>query len=200
MPDEPTETVEPATGATPVPEPEKDWKAEAERLRSLARKHEDRAKENYEWRKANEDKIKQFAALEEASKTEAERAIETARREARDATRAEVEAEARAKYGSVLVGAEFRVALAGRLSAEQIGTLVDGLDVTRFMTDDGQPDTDRIGAYVAAIPTSAAPVVPAAGPQVTASQGIRPPVKASGLGEGASLYADRHAKRAPSAT
>jgi hypothetical protein len=110
MPDEPTETVEPATGATPVPEPEKDWKAEAERLRSLARKHEDRAKENYEWRKANEDKIKQFAALEQASKSEAERA-DRARPAVRHVTLpiAEVEAEARAKYGSVLVGAEFRV-------------------------------------------------------------------------------------------
>ena len=141
-------------------------------------------------------KADQFAALEAASKTEAERAVEQARREAREQAVRETEAAARTKYGSALVGAEFRVHLAGRLSAEQIGTLVDGLDVGRFMTDDGQPDGERIAAYVAAIPAATtAPAAPV-GPLVTASQGVRPAAKASGLSEGASLFADRHKGKA----
>jgi hypothetical protein len=142
-----------------------------------------------------EPRAQQFAALEEASRTEADRAIEQARREAHTAAVAATEAAARAKYGSVLVGAEFRVQLAGKLTAEQVSTLVGGLDVTRFLTEDGQPDTERIGEYVAALPAAQPQPAPAPQGRVNLGQGARPGAVVSGLAQGAELYTQRHQKR-----
>lgn len=163
--------------------------------RTAARKHEDSAKALKGELATLKPRAEQYAALEEASRTEADRAIEQARREARDAAVAETEAAALAKYGKVLVGAEFRVQLAGKLTAEQVSTLVGGLDVTRFLTDDGQPDTDRIGEYVAALPAAQPQPAPAPPGRVNLGQGARPGAVVSGLAQGADLYAQRHQKR-----
>lgn len=65
--DQPTE---PDTGA------EKDWEAEAEKWKSLARKHEGNAR-------TNADAAKRLAAIEEQNKTELERAVDKAAQEAR---------------------------------------------------------------------------------------------------------------------
>jgi hypothetical protein len=65
--DQPTE---PDTGV------EKDWQAEAEKWKSLARKHEGNAR-------TNADAAKRLAAIEEQNKTELERAVDKASQEAR---------------------------------------------------------------------------------------------------------------------
>src|SRR5690606_35705977 len=64
---------------------------------------------------------------------------------------ARAKAEAAAAYGSRLVAAEFRGAAAGRLSDEQVDTLLSALDLTAFLNDDGDVDTDRVREYVAKI-------------------------------------------------
>lgn len=64
---------------------------------------------------------------------------------------AQAKAEAAATYGSRLAAAEFRAAAAGRLSDEQVDTLLSALDLKAFLNDDGDVDTDRVREYVAKI-------------------------------------------------
>ncbi|EME14802.1 hypothetical protein [Rhodococcus triatomae] len=84
---------EATTETTDTVTPEKNWQAEADKWKALARKHEDQSK-------ANADKARQFDEITEAQKTELERALEaaaqaTARAEASELRqlRAEVAAE-----------------------------------------------------------------------------------------------------------
>ena len=64
---------------------------------------------------------------------------------------AQAKAEAAATYGSRLAAAEFRAAAAGRLSDEQLDTLLSALDLKAFLTDDGDVDTDRVRDYIGKI-------------------------------------------------
>lgn len=88
-------------------------------------------------RKATE---KELAELRQASMSEAEKAIEQAKAEARR--------EALADAGNRLVKAELRAAAAGKLGDEQVAALLE-LDLSRFITDDGEPDSDAIAKFVA---------------------------------------------------
>lgn len=165
-------------------------KVEIDRLKALGRKHEDRAKENYAWRKANEDKVRQYDALAEASKTEQEKAVEQARADAAAAARTEAASEALGKFGPRLVGAEFRAQLAGRIPAVEITKIVGGLDVRRFLTDDGEPDSEAVADYVAAI---RAPVVePAKAGRIDLGGGRRESAKVTGVQSGVDLYSQKH--------
>lgn len=75
---------------------------------------------------------------------------------------AQAKSEAAATYGSRLVAAEFRVAAAGRLSDEQLDTLLSALDLKAFLNDDGDVDTDRVRDYVGKIaPADPQPSSPA---------------------------------------
>jgi hypothetical protein len=74
-----------AATATDTGETGKDWAAEAEKWKSLARKHEQQSK-------ANADKARQYDELEEAQKSEQQKLIERAEKAERLA--AEVEARA----------------------------------------------------------------------------------------------------------
>lgn len=64
---------------------EPDWKAEAEKYKALSRKHEARAKENYE-------KAKRLDELEEANKTETQRLADKATEAEKRAAAAEAKA------------------------------------------------------------------------------------------------------------
>lgn len=163
-------TTPPATGtdpatpdpdpATPDPSPEPaspdpaatgdDPAAEAAKWKALARKHEERAK-------ANESAAKELEKVKAASMSDQEKAVEAARQEARAATLLEVAGE--------------RVADAVRLAAAgtdlDVDALLDGLDRSRFVTDDGQPDADKVKGFVESI----APKAPAAPPDL--GQGAR---------------------------
>ena len=130
MPDEPAPVDE------PTPEPDKgtdepDWKAEAEKWKSQARKHEERAK-------ANANATKELEQLRQASMSDLEKAV--------DAAKAEGRKEAIAAMGRRLVDAEVKAAAAGR--KVDVDALLDGLDRSRFLTDDGEPDTKAITAWV----------------------------------------------------
>lgn len=82
--------------------------------------------------KAELDKIKA------ASMSDTEKAIA-------DAT-AKVRAEVMAEVGSTLVDAEFRAASAG--FTLDVDALLESLDRSKFMGDDGKPDKARIGEFV----------------------------------------------------
>ncbi|WP_087507919.1 hypothetical protein [Cellulomonas iranensis] len=108
--------------------------------RHQARKHEGRANRaaDYDAVVAERDRLRQ------ASLSDAEKAIEDAREEGRQAALAE----ARPK----LVESAFR-GLAGQrsLPAEQIDTLWEGVNPTAFLTDTGEVDTDKVTRYLGAI-------------------------------------------------
>jgi hypothetical protein len=108
------------------------WKAQS-------RKHEGRVDSmaDYSELKAKADKL---AEIEEANMTEQQKAVAAAAKEAREATLREV--------GSRLVDAQFTVAAAGRLDEDRLKALLDGVDRSRFMKDDGSADADRVKAFV----------------------------------------------------
>lgn len=144
-----------ADAATPETGDEaKDWRAEAEKWQALARKNEDRAK-------ANAAAAKELDEFRKAAMSDQERAVA----EARAAGAAEV----RAAFASRLVDAEVRAAAAGR--PVDVDALLEGLDRSRFLTDDGEPDTKAIAAWVdrvAPVPEAGEPSFPDLG------QGVRP--------------------------
>lgn len=97
-----------------------------------------------------------------AAMSEQERAIETARSEARAATLLEL--------GQVRVGDAFRVAAAGR--DIDIDSVLEAVDLSKFLDEDGHPDTVKVGDWVERI----APLPePSSTPQVPdLGQGARP--------------------------
>jgi len=160
-----------------------------------ARKHEGRANAALAENAALKPKADQFDALEEASRTEAEKAVTAAEQRGRDAGRTEAEAAAVAKYGAALVQARFESVLAGRLTPEQVSTLVGGLNVSAFLADDGLPDTAKITDYAAAIPAPAAPQTPPPTPPRDLGGGRTTPPPATGTAAGRALYEERTKKR-----
>lgn len=115
---------------------EPDYKAEAEKWQSLARKHEQRAKDNAE-------KAKGYDELKKSSMTEQEKAVEQAKADAR--------AELLRETAPRLVSAEFRAVAAGRLTSEQVAELIEDLDMTKYLTESGEVDTERVTKKVDAL-------------------------------------------------
>lgn len=165
--------------------------------RTYARRHEDASKAKDAEIAALKPKAEQLAALEEASKSEAEKAVTAAEQRGRDTGRVEAEREAVAKYGAALVAAKFETALTPRgLTTAQVETLMSGLNVTAFLGADGLPDTAKITEYAAAIPAPATgqqqPPVPT--PPRDLGGGRTTPPPATGTAAGRALYAERHKK------
>lgn len=87
--------------------------------------------------------------IKKAHMTESEKAIADARAEGR--------AEAMKTTGVRLVDAEVKAAAAGRKG--DVGALLEGLDRSRFLTDDGEPDSKAIAAWVdKVLPSKAGPL------------------------------------------
>lgn len=137
---EPAETAPDTT--TPEGEtapPEKDLasllaeaQAEAEKWKKNSRKNEERAK-------SNATAAQELEEQRRKAMTDQERAVA----EARDQAMAEV----RAEMAGGLVAAEFKAAsVAAGLDPD---AFADGVDVGKFLTDEGRPDTDAISAFVA---------------------------------------------------
>lgn len=105
-----------------------DWQAEAQKWREQSRKHEADYKKS----------VSALKRLETASMTEQERVV------------AEAEAKGRASAMSTvaerLVDAEVRAAAAGR--DLDTTALLEGLDRSRFLGDDGEPDREAIEAFL----------------------------------------------------
>lgn len=132
------------------------------------------------------DRANKYDALLKASQTDQERAVEAARAEER--------ARALSETAPRLLKAEFKALSAGRQvngSALNVDAILGGLDARRFISDDGEVDTDRVTAFLDGI----APVVkPKAGPTAygAGSHGGTPGTSVS---DGASEYARRHPAR-----
>lgn len=104
--------------------------AELDKWKALSKKHEDRAK-------ANAAAAKELETFRKASMTEQEQAVEAAREEGRR--------QAMQEASAGRVEDALRAAAAGRLDAD---ALIENVDRTRFLTEDGQPDREAIAAWV----------------------------------------------------
>ena len=86
---------------------------------------------------ADYDQIKtELTEVKQANQTESEKAITAAKDEARQAALAEA--------GPRLVAAEFRIALAGRRTADEVAKLIEDYDLSKYLTDSGEVDTKRV--------------------------------------------------------
>lgn len=125
--------------------PETDLAAELEKWKAQSRKNEERAK-------ANAEAAKELERLKREALPEQERLIEEAKAQAR--------AEALAEIGTSRVDDAVKLAAAGR--PVDVDALLEGLDRSRFLGENGQPDQAAIAAWVDRIaPTAnqAAPTV-----------------------------------------
>jgi hypothetical protein len=130
---------------TPTPDAEA-LTAEAEKWKALARKHEERAQ-------SNASAAKELEALRRSQMSETEKAVDAAKAEARTAALREL--------GGKLVDAELRAAAAGR--TVDVDALLEVVDRSRFLTDDGDVDRKALGAWVdriAPAPADTGPVIP----------------------------------------
>lgn len=121
----------PDLAADPTPDPAADTAAEIEKWKKLSRKHEDQAK-------ANAAAAKELETLRQSSMTDQQKAVETAKAEART--------EALREVGGKLAEASIRVAAAGR--NVDVDALIEGIDASKFLDDAGDPDTKAITAWV----------------------------------------------------
>lgn len=115
----------------PTPEPQPDAAVLADKLT----KANAEAKRYRLEAKANAD---QLAQLTQQSMSDNEKAIAIARAEARS--------EALRESGARLVDAEVRAAVGGR--SIDVKALLEGLDRTRFLDDDGEPNVEAITKWV----------------------------------------------------
>jgi len=118
--------------------------------RFQAKKHEKTAKSraDYDDLKKAKDELEE---LKRQGLTDQEKALEEARAQART----EAESAATVKYAGRVVGAELKAALAEKkVPAAQAKSLVEFLDHTKFLTPDGEVDTDKVTAYADGVATT----------------------------------------------
>jgi hypothetical protein len=112
----------------------KDYKAEAEKWQALARKNEERAK-------SNATAAKELEKVRAAAMSEQERAVA----EAKSAGLTE----AQKATAPRLVRAELRAAAAeAGLGKDALAGFLEYADLSKFVTDDGEPDDKAIAAAV----------------------------------------------------
>lgn len=148
--DQPTKPAEPAEQQPSTEAPDtggevKDWEAEARKWQAQSRKHEK------EWKKFS----KELDDARQAQMSETEKAV------------ADAEARGRASavkdVGQRLAAAEIKAALTGVVSDPS--TLIEDLNLARYVTDDGEVDAEAVAALKAKI------------------QGLNPQAKPAGEGQ-----------------
>ncbi|MCW2901907.1 MAG: hypothetical protein JWO67_4172 [Streptosporangiaceae bacterium] len=162
-----------------------------------ARKHEDRVKAygglTPEQAAELREKASRADALEYDLLSDKDKAVAEAAQNARWAAEAE--------FTPRLVNAEFRIASAGRIEAERLATILEPLDLSKFLTDSGEVDTAKVAAFVDGIapPVTGTPAPPPRPGQLGPSPsglGGRPGSSASpSVASGRELYAQRHRSR-----
>lgn len=117
-----------------------DLAAEVEKWKRLARKHENQhySALGFESKEAFQAAMDDIERVRREAMTDQQRAVEEARKAARAETLVEV--------GAARVDDAVRVAVVGR--SVDVDALLDGLDRSKFLGEDGQPDRDAIKAWV----------------------------------------------------
>lgn len=150
-----------------------------------SRKHETQAKsrEDYDELKALADKWREHEkASKPADQVKAEEDAEEIRKAAEKAVAA--------KYATKLVTAEFKAAVAGRMKPEDLTEILDDMDLTKYLTDDGDVDTDRVTKKAAII----APETRSTGTR-RGHQSRRETEKTSSVNAGRELFNEMNGKK-----
>lgn len=129
------------------------------------------------------DKAERHAALERELMSDKDKAVA----EARDAAKAEALASVTPK----LVAAEFKAAAAGRVEPDRLATILEPLDLSKFLSGD-VVDTDKVAAFVDGIAPAAAPQPK--GP-TSAGQGRRESSTGPSVASGRDLYRAQRGKK-----
>ena len=149
----PTETAPPSADTAPV-----DHAAEAEKWKALAQKHEQRAK-------ANATAATELEKFKQQSMTDAERAVaEAEKRGAQQAAQ---------QWSHRLVKSDFIAAASKRNPEFDASAVLDDLNLSRFVGEDGEPDAKAIAAAVERL-------VPAPNGMPSFDGGTRTPAPSSG--------------------
>lgn len=121
------------------------WKApaNADELNAIIEKRLARERSRYKDYDDLKAKAARADALESANATDLEKAAKAAREEGRS--------EALKEATPRLVKAEFRAAAKGVLTKDQLDSLLEDVDLSRFVTPDGEVDEERIGKKIAAL-------------------------------------------------
>lgn len=134
------DTAEPAFPAN-TPVAEMNPVQQAAYWKAQSRKHEQRAKSvpaPDELKKLRDDAA-ELEKVRQASMGEQERAVATAKAEAAASTARE--------YALRLVAAEFRAATAGRMSRDDLAATLEPLDLSKFVSENGDVDVERVTTY-----------------------------------------------------
>lgn len=107
--------------------------SEVAKWKDLARKNEDRSK-------ANAAAAKELEQLKQQSMTDLEKAVAQARIEAR--------AEAIKEAAGKLAAAEIRAVAANRFDDDQLAALLEGVNLTAFVDEDGEVDAAKVAKFV----------------------------------------------------
>jgi hypothetical protein len=86
------------------------------------------------------EKAKRAEDLEYDLASDKDKAVADAKKEASD--------EVASKYTPRLVRAEFKAAAAGRIEPEKLATILEPLDLSKFLDANGEVDADKVSAYV----------------------------------------------------
>ncbi len=138
------------------------------------------------------DEIKAKAARADALDNELASETEKAEKRAREEERGKVASE----YNPRLVRAEFRAAARGVLTSDQLNSLIEDMDLSRYVADDGEVDVAKIEKKVTAFappPKEESP--PPRGTDFGQGRRNAPPEK--GVDAGRSRYEATHRKGTP---
>jgi hypothetical protein len=184
---DPPATGDPVPPADPPDDGTTDWKAKHDTLLAQSRKWEDRAKSN----KDAADRLKKF---EEQHATDEEKAVKAAREEGFN--------EARNATGAKLVRAELRTQAAeAGLPLSAVDSIMEYLDVSKLLTEEGDADEDKVKAIITARKATTPGDKPAEKKKTTdLGQGARKEEKLSGADLGRSEAQRRFGDRARSAS
>lgn len=121
---------QPAETPAPQPQqPETDWKAEAEKWKSHARKHEQLWKEK-------QGAVKELEELKTSQLSDTERAVKEAEARGR--------AEATMAYSQQIAAAELKAALTGVVADPN--AVIEDINLAKYVTDKGDVNTEAIAA------------------------------------------------------
>jgi len=132
------------------------------------------------------DKARRHDELEQELMSDKDKAVADAKKTAA--------AEVTSTYMPRLVSAEFRAAAAGRIDAERMATILEPLDMSKFLTDNGDVDTVKVTAFVDGIAPPSAPVARPVGPS-PAGLGQRPSSTTPSVASGRALYQEMYGKK-----
>jgi hypothetical protein len=167
-----TPTPTPPAPAEPAAETVAALRAELDKWKAHTRKQEERAKSNAEAAKRADALQAELEQFRQASMSEQEKALAQAVKEAEARARGEV----LTSVGQRLVRAEFRAQAAGAIP--DLDGVLDDLNLSKFVTDDGEPDVKAIATAVRRLTPPPPPEQPAEptttpGPRPDLTQGTR---------------------------